>query len=272
MGKGSSRTADSFRGANNWLATQQVEEYPLVMAFPKRNELELPILIEIEAAGGEIRPTAAFFKELATYFPQLTNSDLRATNKTGINTWENRVHWARLKLVHQAHVDRSRYGVWSITDRGRVRIKSEVGDLGEIKKKKESVHSKLARQIEEIGHMLGKYARREHQDGPYKYDVIWKEAESFPRITHVFEVQDKGNVVEALARLKHAFDGWGAHLFLVVTGEKDRSRVEKLVAPLISGTFHEISSSTIVLRASDIDELHSTFTHQRETIARFFTR
>lgn len=174
------------------------------MAFPKRNELELPILIEIEAAGGEVRPAAALFKELATYFPQLTTSDLRATNKTGVNTWENRVHWARLKLVHQGHVDRARYGIWRITDKGRARTKAEVGDVGEVRKKKESTHGKLARQIEEIGHILGKYARREYPDEPYKYDVIWKEAESFPRITHVFEVQDKGNVVEALARLKHS--------------------------------------------------------------------
>lgn len=242
------------------------------MPFPTRNELELPILMEIEASGGELRPTQRFFQELATYFPQVTDDDLQATNRTGINTWENRAHWARLKLVHKGQIDRSRYGVWRITDSGRQRIRDDVGDVQQARQAKESLHSMISRQLEEIGRILGRYGRREWRDGPYSYDVIWKDSERLPRATHVFEVQDKGNVVEALARLKHAYDTWGARLFIVVTGEKDRTRVEKMLVPLFVGTFHEIGALVSVLTPSDVDELHSALSHHREVIGRFVAR
>jgi len=229
-------------------------------------------LLEIDAAGGELRPTAAFFKELATYFSQVTDDDLRTSNKTGINTWENRVHWARLKLVHKGQIDKSKYGVWQITEKGRARIREEVGEVAQAKQIKESVHSKLARQLEEIGWILGRYARREFREGAYNFDVIWKDAESFPRVTHVFEVQDKGNVLEALVRLKHAYDNWGARLFLVVTGEKDRTRVERLLAPFFAGAFHEIGGQVALLGAADVERLHSTFSQFRDIMNRFVAR
>jgi len=242
------------------------------MAFPNRNDLELPILLELAAADGELRPTPAFFKELVTYFPQVTENDLKATNRTGINTWENRVHWARLRLVHKGEIDKARYGVWRITDKGRERIRSEVGEAQQARQTKESVHGKLARQVEEIGWILGRYARREFREDAYSYDVIWKEAERLPRATHVFEIQDKGNVLEALVRLKHAYDNWGARLFLVVTGERDRSRVEKLLAPFFAGAFHEIGSQISLLGAEQIEELHSMLSRHRDIMNKFVSR
>lgn len=242
------------------------------MPYPKQTEIELPILLEIERAGGELRPNAAFFQEIATYFPQLTEEDLRATNRTGINTWENKVHWARLRLVHGGQVDKSRYGVWRITDAGRARVKREVGEVTEIRQRKESLHTQIGRKLEEIGRILGKYARRELKDGPYSYDVVWKDAEWLPRVTHVFEVQDKGNVLEALVRLKHAYDNWGARLFLVVTGERDRSRVEKLLIPYFSGAFHEIGPVTALLSPQEVEDLHSTLIRFRDVLGRFVGR
>ncbi|MEE9285592.1 MAG: winged helix-turn-helix domain-containing protein, partial [Dehalococcoidia bacterium] len=88
---------------------------------------EVPILLEIEAAGGELRAIPLVFQEIAKYFPQLTEEDLRLANRTGINTWENKVHWARLGLVHKGEVDKSKYGVWRIAAKGRERITREVG-------------------------------------------------------------------------------------------------------------------------------------------------
>ena len=242
------------------------------MTIPAKNEMELPVLIEIESAGGELRPTTALFHKLDGYFSQLTNEDLKQTNRSGTNKWENRVHWTRLELVHKKQIDRSTYGIWRITADGRKRIAAEVGEFQEAKVTKESVHGKLQRQLEEIGRTLGKFARREWRDGAYTYDVVWKEAESLPRITHVFEVQDKGNVVEALVRLKHAYDNWGARLFLIVTGERDRARVDKLLHPFLSGAFHEISPFTVVLNPAEVEELHSTLTRHKDVIARFLAR
>lgn len=242
------------------------------MPFPKHNEIEVPILIAVEAAGGELRPTRVLFEDLATYFPELTPEDLRAINRSGVNTWENKVHWARLRLVHRGELDRSRYGVWRITEKGRERIRREVGDVAKARERRESPHAQLSRKIVEIGTVLGKYARRELHEGPYTYDAIWKDAESAPRVTHAFEVQDKGNVLEALVRLKHAYDNWGSRLFLVVTGERDRSRVRRLLAPYFAGAFHEIGAATALLSPEEVDELHSTLTRHREVFGRFVAR
>ena len=66
------------------------------MTIPAKNEIELPVLIEIESAGGELRPTTALFHKLDGYFSQLTNEDLKQTNRSGTNKRENRVHWTRL--------------------------------------------------------------------------------------------------------------------------------------------------------------------------------
>jgi hypothetical protein len=242
------------------------------MTFPKQSDIELPILIAVEAAGGELRPTPALFEDLATYFPELTSEDLRAANRSGVNTWENKVHWARLRLVHRGELDKSRYGVWGVTEKGKERIRREVGDVARVKEKRESLHSQLARKIAEIGAILGKYARRELHEGPYTYDVVWKDAEWLPRVTHVFEVQHKGNVLEALVRLKHAYDNWGARLFLIVTGERDRSRVEKLLAPYFAGAFHEIGAVTALLSPEEVDELHSTLARHRAVLERFVAR
>ena len=94
--------------------------------------------------------------------------------------------------------------------------------------------------------------------------MVWKDAEWLPRVTPVFEVQDKGNVLEALVRLKHAYDNWGARLFLVVTGEKDRTRIKKLLVPYFSGAFHEIGPVTTLLSPDEVDNLHSTLSRFRD--------
>jgi len=242
------------------------------MAFPKRSEIELPILLEVASAGGHTRPNPQLFREVAKYFPNLTDDDLTSINRTCINTWENKVHWARLVLVHKGEIDKSSYGVWQITEKGRARIGNEVGSLTEPAKKEETVHTRLGRMVEEIGRSFGKYARRELKEGPYSYDVVWKDADWLPRCTHVFEVQDKGSVLEALVRLKHSYDNWGSKLFLVVTGEKDRGRVEKLLVPYFSGAFHEIGQITTLMAPDEVEELHEVVTRYRSVISKFVAR
>ena len=93
-----------------------------------------------------------------------------------------------------------------------------------------------------------------------------------PRCTHVFEVQGKGNVLGALVRLKHAYDNWGSRLFLIVTGERDRSRVQQMLVPYFSGAFHDIGSVTSVLSPDDVDDVHSSLTRFGEVLTKFVTR
>jgi hypothetical protein len=133
-------------------------------------------------------------------------------------------------------------------------------------------HEELKRKIREIGETLGKYATAEFHATPYIYDVVWKDTEGLPRPSHVFEVQDKGSVDLALAKLQHARDMWRPKLFLVVTGENDKTKVDALLRPFLQGTFHGISKDTTILTGEVIDDLHKPFTDHREAIIEFVER
>ena len=79
---------------------------------------------------------------------------------------------------------------------------------------------------------------------------MWRRVErSVP--TYVFEVQVGGDVYHALGKLKHAFDLWNSHIFIVAP-QGERNRVENLV----SGTFHEIGSRIKFIELNKIDELY----------------
>ena len=92
------------------------------MAIPSEKDIELPLLREIEAAGGEARPSELYDK-VARHFPQLTPSDQTVRHqRSGLLIWANRVAWARQHLVNKGEVDASTYGIWKITERGRARL------------------------------------------------------------------------------------------------------------------------------------------------------
>ena len=133
-------------------------------------------------------------------------------------------------------------------------------------------HEELKRKIGEIGETLGRPTTAEFHSTPYVYDVIWKDTEGLPRPSHVFEVQDKGSVDLALAKLQHARDMWRPKLFLVVTGESDKYKIDALLKPFLQGTFHGISKDTKVLTGEVIDDLHKTFTEYREALIEFVER
>ncbi len=137
------------------------------------------------------------------------------------------------------------------------------------KVKEEKIHDTLKRQIKELGEILGRYAKEEYASPPYLYDVVWKEIEGLPRPSHVFEVQDKGAVDSALAKLQHARDMWRPRLFLVVTGERDRRKVDMLLEPFLRGTFHGIRRDTTVLTAETIAQIHQALSTHRELVKQF---
>ena len=133
-------------------------------------------------------------------------------------------------------------------------------------------HEELKRKVKEIGETLGKYPAAEFHAAPYVYDVVWKDAEGLPRPSHVFEVQDKGSVDLALAKLQHARDMWRPKLFLIVTGESDRNKIDLLLRPYLQGTFHGISRDTKVLTGEVIDDLHRPFSEHRDAVMEFVER
>ncbi len=118
-------------------------------------------------------------------------------------------------------------------------------------KEPKSKHDQLMDLLCEIGSLLG-YDRVESRffEENMEYDVVWwKKPRKTP--THVFEIQLKGNLYQALSKLKHAYDIWGSKVFLVAT-KSDIAKAEKLVA----GSFHEIKDKIVFLEPKAICEFY----------------
>lgn len=257
------------------------------MAIPVIKSIYLPLLKVIADAGGEL-PTAEAIKKIERFFPELTEGDKNKLLSSGNDKqWSNRVRWARLHLIQKGYLDRQApVGKWRITQQGKEFLESGWSDwkpcyskevaeeANEQKKGKESkddtaglpLHEKLKDYLWQIGEILKKYPEKERRESPYIYDVIWREFAGSPRASHVFEVQDKGNLIEALAKLQHAREIWGSKLFLIVTGEKDHRRLSQLVGPLLSGTFHRLSQDLIVLSQEDTERLYETLSEEKELL------
>lgn len=269
------------------------------MAIPVEESIRLPLLRVIVDAGGELTLRNAV-TNVATFFPQLTEQDkqLRLPSGKGI-LFTNRVQWTRQKLVELGHLYREPRGLWRITPQGKKflednwsgwqprystpginkrleleQIESLEGREGQKQDTIESApqtpilrpHEHLKELIRQVGDILGYYPEIEFHEPPYIYDVVWKAFQQAPRPGFVFEVQDKGNLIEALAKLQHAKDTWGSKLFLAVTGERDRKRIEKLVAPLLMGTFHRLARDLIVLSPEQIEKLYEPLNQNRDLI------
>jgi len=92
------------------------------MAIPSEKDIELPLLKELEAAGGEARPSELYDK-VAGHFSQLTMADQKVRHqRSGLPIWRNRVQWARQHLVNKGQIDASTPGIWRVTDKGRERL------------------------------------------------------------------------------------------------------------------------------------------------------
>lgn len=215
------------------------------MTLPIQKDIELPLLLEIEAMGGEAKPEE-LYPRVTAHFPQITAADLREEVPSGGNKWTNRIQWTRQHLVLEGELERYPRGVWRITEKGRKRlglkpppppppppsepdklaaeIKGSVEKLVELAKKtveKEPLpsHDELGQMMKEMGAMLGKTA--EVKSGPiYKHDCVWKDNPyANPKV--VIEVCDKGNLDKDIASLNWAVSNWGAKGILVAFEESD---------------------------------------------------
>jgi predicted RNA-binding protein len=110
-------------------------------------------------------------------------------------------------------------------------------------------HDEVKNYLAEIGRIQGYIADKEYRIESLRLDVVWRRVElSVP--TFVFEIQIGGDIYHAMAKLKHAFDLWNSHIFLVATiGEKSRYQ------ELISGTFHEVADQMRFIDVTLVREL-----------------
>ncbi|MCI0440071.1 MAG: EVE domain-containing protein [Chloroflexi bacterium] len=110
-------------------------------------------------------------------------------------------------------------------------------------------HNETKSALAEIGRIQGYVADEEYRLESTYLDVVWRRVErSVP--TFVFEVQIGGDIYHAMAKLKHAFDLWNSHIFLVAPLDQ-KSKYEEL----ISGTFHEVADRMRFVELSSVKEL-----------------
>ena len=243
------------------------------MPYPSVERVELPLLQELAATGGS-EHVRFLYDRLVAYFPQLDASEVRAVTNGHRRQWRRLVQRAARSLDDRREIERDR-GRWKLTERGRRRVAEEEiqftppqAGASENETLAELTHTDVQRMLAEIARALGLFAEVEFD----YYDVVWREAESGPRISHVFEVQHKGNLDAALAKLKRAYDAQRSKPFLVVASERDTNRAERQLSLARTGPFHEIGRVTTILSFEQLRRLHRALTSAEDILARLFER
>src|SRR5215510_10905063 len=237
------------------------------MPFPETSRLELPILQELKATGGSDQ-LRYLYERLPRYFPQLTNQDLDERAENGRSRWARAVQRAGRQLEEKGELRREK-DQWKITSRGLKRVEAEAMALDMPaapveRKEKTLTHKEAQAMLVEIGLMLGKHAEAEFEH----YDVVWRDAASSPRLSHVFEVQISGSVDSALTRLKHAYDAQRSRPFLVIAGERDR----RFAGKRLTGSFHEIWDIITVIGVGELERLYEALKTHKDMIGRLVGR
>lgn len=96
------------------------------MAYPKRSEMQVPLLQTLIDLGGEARPTEVY-DPMAAMFPAMTSAERNEPRQNGEPQWENDVRFTRQDLVRLGEIDGSIQGLWRITDKGRARLEAGAG-------------------------------------------------------------------------------------------------------------------------------------------------
>lgn len=241
------------------------------MPYPSVERIELPLLQELAATGGA-EHVRFLYDRLVAYFPQLGPEEVLAVSNGHRKQWRRLVQAAARGLDERREIERDR-GRWRLTERGRKRVsEEEIQFTFEAPPAVEALeglsHVEVQMMLVEIARILGYHAEAEFD----YYDVIWRVAEDSPRISHVFEVQRKGNVDAALAKLKRAYDAQRTRPFLVVDSERDTNRAERQLSLARTGPFHEIGRVTTILSFEQLKRLHRSLTSVGDILAALFDR
>jgi len=77
-----------------------------------------PVLQALKRLGGSARP-AEVCRAVAKDLSLEGSSVLEETLSTGVSKFENKIAWVRLYLVLTGYLDRSKRGVWTLTEKGK---------------------------------------------------------------------------------------------------------------------------------------------------------
>lgn len=241
------------------------------MPYPSVERIELPVLQELAATGGA-EDVRFLYDRLVAYFPQLDEAEVGARANGRRRKWRRLVQRAGLELDLRREIERQR-GHWTLTERGRRRVTEEGqsfsisnADAGE--EAEELTHAEVQRMLCEVGRVLGYSTEAEFE----YYDVVWRETVESQRLSHVFEVQRRGSVDAALAKLKRAHDAQRSKPFLVVASERDTNRAARQLSEARTGPFHEIGRVTTILSFEQLRRLHRSLTSVEDILSRLSER
>ncbi len=217
------------------------------MSFPNTDSIEMPILLELAATGGE-DDVRFLYERLEAYFPQFSESEIAAIKSGENRQWRRFVQKAGKSLDDKHLIKRIR-GIWKITEKGKNAVTAENQGFVINQLREETLsHSVVQKKLIEIGNALGFYAESEFE----YYDVIWREKPNSQRISHVFEVQSRGNIDSAFAKLKRAYQAQRSKPFLILSSENDTRRAHKA----LNGEFLEIQDVLTILSFREIGKIH----------------
>ena len=243
------------------------------MAYPGVDRLELPVLQELAATGG-VEDVRFLYDRLVAYFPQLDEREVGVLRNGGRSRWRLVVQRAGRALDEKRQIERVR-GRWTITPQGRKRVSDEELQFSLTEERDREAadslplsHTEVQQMLLDIGRILGHHAQSEFD----YYDVVWREGEASPRLSHVFEVQHKGNLDAALAKLKRAYDAQRSRVFLVVDSERDTNRAQMQLSLARTGAFHEIGRVTSILSFEQLRRLHRALASVEDLLRQIFER
>ncbi len=230
------------------------------MSLPVFTSIETPILHELLAVGG--RDDVRFlYERLISYFPQLNDAEIRQIKDNTSKNWRNSVQKAARLLDDKRLIKRER-GIWTLTDRGKSTAEAETSGIVAITIVTDALsHQDIQQMLCEIGVILGFYAQKEFE----YYDVVWRENEKGQRLSHVFEVQSKGNIDSAFAKLKRAFDAQRSKPFLILSSERDSNRATKSLAH----EFRELENVITILSFAELRKVHENLSAIGKILPKF---
>ena len=233
------------------------------MTIPKTSSIEMPILQELVATGGADN-LRFLYERLPAYFPQLSEKEISEIRVGTNKNWRNAVQKAGKFLDDQKFIERE-HGNWKITERGRKEVEKEIAGFALTVSPQENLsHTDIQKMLLEIGENLGFYAQTEFE----YYDVIWRETPNNLRISHIFEVQSKGNIDSAFAKLKRAYQAQRTKPFLVIASERDLNRARQS----LSREFQDIETVVVVLTFAQIKQVHQNLKNIAEIIKEFLLK
>ena len=88
----------------------------LIMQLPEFTKWVGPLIVALKELGGSARPREVVDRIAKNV--QVPDEVLDALNPSGGPKFPNQVHWARFYLAEDGYLDRSKHGVWKLTEKG----------------------------------------------------------------------------------------------------------------------------------------------------------